>query len=754
MNFNFRILKIIILGVFLGLVPFVVFGSNTDGTIDSTYKYAWGENIGWIDFGCTNCGVTITDSGLSGYALSETVGWIYLDDITNDSEGNLSGYAWGENIGYINFNPTNGGVIINSSGEFTGSALSETVGWIIFDGDYTAKTDWRPESSRPSGGGGAPSASYSPPTPAPPSPESPEGGFKVLINNNDKYTNNKNISLKLFAGLNVKKMAISNSSDFSGSGTGQIAFENPYNWDLCYLAKECPDGEYTVYAKFYTQYGKASEIVSDKIILDATPPKIEEINIKEYYYSGQNIIISGKTEPGAEIIFHWDKKYGSAFADDSGSWRANLGKLPVGDYVLEINAKDLIGNRSEWVISNLIIKELEASEIIPVPKPEEEPIEEEPEEVITVPEEAPITLKGEWDLFPSKAIKGFVLAPLPNNIVEITKKFPELKETFGKVGITKITDVEKLKTTEFTLSGLSDLEKIPTGIVFAETSGRLIDINIGLSVTDNGKLKQTINVISGKPLQLTIKPESQAESIKGYLVLNSTNKNLGENSELKNGGLLYSLLASMTSVFSVSNETEAPKEIEERLLLLSFEYTDPDGDGIYTAEIQAPIAEGEYEIITIISFKDPELGRKELRLITVIDPEGYIYEKIGNKETRIPKAVVSIFRLNSESNDYELWPAEKYQQENPQTTNETGKYSFLVPEGSYYLEVRAPGYLNYKGDSFQVKSGNGVHMNIELKTKYAWLRFFDWKTGLLIIVVLLLIYNFYRDKIREKILKH
>ena len=26
--------------------------SETNGTIDTTYKYAWGENIGWINFGC------------------------------------------------------------------------------------------------------------------------------------------------------------------------------------------------------------------------------------------------------------------------------------------------------------------------------------------------------------------------------------------------------------------------------------------------------------------------------------------------------------------------------------------------------------------------------------------------------------------------------------------------------------------------------------------------------------------------------
>ncbi|MFH1712831.1 MAG: hypothetical protein ABH896_01405 [Candidatus Jacksonbacteria bacterium] len=139
------------ISAFLVFLTGPVFASSTDGTIDSTYKYVWGENIGWINFGTSNGNVHITDSGLSGYALGENIGWIYLGDITNDGQGNLSGYAWGENVGWIKFNPTNGGVIINSSGEFTGSALGENIGWIIFDCSTSAcvKTDWRPRSDRP-----------------------------------------------------------------------------------------------------------------------------------------------------------------------------------------------------------------------------------------------------------------------------------------------------------------------------------------------------------------------------------------------------------------------------------------------------------------------------------------------------------------------------------------------------------------------------------------------------------------------------
>jgi len=54
-----------------------VFASSTDGTVDSTYKYAWGENIGWLNFGTTEGNVHITDSALTGYAWAENIGWIF-----------------------------------------------------------------------------------------------------------------------------------------------------------------------------------------------------------------------------------------------------------------------------------------------------------------------------------------------------------------------------------------------------------------------------------------------------------------------------------------------------------------------------------------------------------------------------------------------------------------------------------------------------------------------------------------------------
>lgn len=149
-----------------------VYASATDGTIDSTNRYAWTENAGWLDFGTSEGNVHVTDSALTGYAWGENIGWISLNcsntdscatvdyKVTNNSEGTLGGNAWSENAGWIDFDPANGGVSISSSGVFSGYAWGELVGWIVFNCsdedscatvDYQVSTDWRPSSSRSTG---------------------------------------------------------------------------------------------------------------------------------------------------------------------------------------------------------------------------------------------------------------------------------------------------------------------------------------------------------------------------------------------------------------------------------------------------------------------------------------------------------------------------------------------------------------------------------------------------------------------------
>ncbi len=176
--------KILFLFIFLGAFLFLtntVLASTTNGTIDSTFKYAKvcdnssctaSSTINFLPTGATAVGINDangTTANITGNSWGSTLGWInmaptgYVASV-NIASGAISGYAWSGTSGYINFAPTGYGVTINSSGEWNGYAWTGGTngGWIKFacpgsNGDTCVKTDWRPTAGRtpaPSGGGG------------------------------------------------------------------------------------------------------------------------------------------------------------------------------------------------------------------------------------------------------------------------------------------------------------------------------------------------------------------------------------------------------------------------------------------------------------------------------------------------------------------------------------------------------------------------------------------------------------------------
>ena len=136
-------------------------GAVSAENIDPVHRYAWSENLGWINAqpsGPGGPGLQVSDGGLTGMMWAENAGWISVSGsgygVVNDGCGVLSGYAWSENTGWINFTPTNCGgdptcgvKIDPSSGNFSGRAWSENAGWITFAATgpnaYRVATSWR-----------------------------------------------------------------------------------------------------------------------------------------------------------------------------------------------------------------------------------------------------------------------------------------------------------------------------------------------------------------------------------------------------------------------------------------------------------------------------------------------------------------------------------------------------------------------------------------------------------------------------------
>jgi len=315
---------------------------------------------------------------------------------------------------------------------------------------------------------------------------------------------------------------------------------------------------------------------------------------------------------------------------------------------------------------------------------------------------------------------------LPLAIANLSAKIPLFKSILDNLRITNAEDVVNLKNYNIFLPGIKEItgsdflnlspeqkNTIPTDVVFVLLGNSNIDAMAKLDFSKNALNLQTVNVLPAKPIRLVVKPESGAKEASGYVLFTAPN---------------------------------FPNP-EQNFSILKFSYNDDDKDGIYVSDISTPAVEGQYQIVTSVNYGATS---REIRTTTLVDPDGYIYEKVGDKELRINNAIVSLYKLNDKK-QYELWSAGDYGQENPQITDSTGNYSFLVPEGVYYLTVKSPGYYFYQGDAVSVKEGKEIHANIALKKQFDLYSLLDRNTILIIILFCFVGYNFYWNRKRESI---
>ena len=366
---------------------------------------------------------------------------------------------------------------------------------------------------------------------------------------------------------------------------------------------------------------------------------------------------------------------------------------------------------------------LEEKPVPPVVKQPEEITENSTAPVQTLPIIPPVQQPV---ALPAENVQPAFLKYLPAGISALAQKVPQLSGVFANLDINSAEAASNLGNYNIFAPGLKEItganfskltqeqkNKIPADAVFVLLGDGNIDASAKLDFSNHDDGLLAVNVLPQKLIRLVVKPSSLAQSAVGYVLL----------------------------------KPDSLSGSEEEFSVLKFDYSDNDKDGIYVADISSPAVEGQYQISTSINYGEKT---EEIKITTLVDPDGYIYEKMGDKELRINNAVVSLYKLNAK-NQYELWTANEYGQENPQITDSTGKYSFLVPEGTYYLSVKAPGYYFYQSDAISVKEGREVHSNISLKREFNFVSFLNFDTISIIILFCFVAFDFYRDWKTKKI---
>lgn len=200
-----KFLPFILVALILAAFPSAVFATG----IVSGSEFAWGENIGWLNWGTPEGNVDVGTTELTGYVWGENVGWVSLNCSNTSScgtvnykvtrsGGTISGYAWGENVGWVSFSCANtascgivnyGVNLDTSTGIFSGYAWGENIGWISMNCsntsscgtvEYKVATTAATPTPTPTPGGGSSGGGFLPspspsisPTPTPSTSFSP-----------------------------------------------------------------------------------------------------------------------------------------------------------------------------------------------------------------------------------------------------------------------------------------------------------------------------------------------------------------------------------------------------------------------------------------------------------------------------------------------------------------------------------------------------------------------------------------------------
>ncbi|MFA5128971.1 MAG: Ig-like domain-containing protein [Patescibacteria group bacterium] len=164
-------------------------------------------------------------------------------------------------------------------------------------------------------------------------------------------------------------------------------------------------------------------------------------------------------------------------------------------------------------------------------------------------------------------------------------------------------------------------------------------------------------------------------------------------------------------IISIS-ENKFPREVERIVLTLnSFSYLlgyNEISDARQTT-IQTPSTAGKLSSVILVDYKDGSHDRI-LGTLSLLS-RGFIWQ--GTAANKLSGAKVTLYESTAGSR---VWDATPYHQINPQITDASGQFAFLVPPGRYYLLVQKDDYRDQTTSVFEI-ANNVVNQSVEILIK-------------------------------------
>lgn len=150
----------------------------------------------------------------------------------------------------------------------------------------------------------------------------------------------------------------------------------------------------------------------------------------------------------------------------------------------------------------------------------------------------------------------------------------------------------------------------------------------------------------------------------------------------------------------------------------SFPLTLQEGTSLWVGKIIFPTTNSQQaeQKSLIVSAVDGAGNKTERPFHTLLVDHSGTVENEKTKQA-IQHATVSLFMYETISKQWVLWEAPSYGQVNPQQTDDTGTYNFMVPNGKYYIEAKAKGYKTTQSEIITTTQTTALNYTLPLRSK-------------------------------------
>jgi hypothetical protein len=159
-----------------------------------------------------------------------------------------------------------------------------------------------------------------------------------------------------------------------------------------------------------------------------------------------------------------------------------------------------------------------------------------------------------------------------------------------------------------------------------------------------------------------------------------------------------------TSVSVTAKHTESQQEA-------TFSLVDQGSDNLWTGKMLFAKA-GVYHVAATSRDGGGNSSTREIVTIRVQAPAA-----ITDGGQPVSGATVRVFYQDIETKTWNVWDGSVYSQTNPMVVDDAATYSFLLPEGTYYLKIEASGYRPTLSNIFEIHQPTVVGTNAVLKKR-------------------------------------